>query len=78
MTATQPITKKAQAPTPGGDMKVVKVNKVTPVTQTDYLRILGEAMVQVDTPHVAEERKAVQHELHRLIYNRTQTTGANE
>jgi hypothetical protein len=29
-------------------MKVVKVNKVTPVKQTDYLRILGEAMVQAD------------------------------
>ena len=60
-------------------MKVVKVNKVTPVTQTDYLRILGEALVQVDTTATtAEERKAVQHELHRLIYNRTQTTGGNE
>jgi hypothetical protein len=59
-------------------MKVVKVNKVTPVSQTDYLRILGEAMVQVHTPPSAEERKAVQHELHRLIYNRTQTNGGAE
>lgn len=59
-------------------MKVVKVNKVTPVSQTDYLRILGEALVHVDTPSAADERKAVQHELHRLIYNRTQTTGDNE
>lgn len=59
-------------------MKVVKVNKVTPVSQTDYLRILGEALVQVHTPSAADERKAVQHELHRLIYNRTQTTGDNE
>ena len=62
-------------------MKVIKVNKVTPVTQTDYLRILGEAMVQVDTNPfglTAVERKTVQHELHRLIYNRTQTTGDDE
>ena len=29
-------------------MKYIKVNKVTPVSQTDYLRILGEAMVQVN------------------------------
>jgi hypothetical protein len=58
-------------------MKVVKVNKVTPVKQTDYLRILGEALVQVDTGAgmTAAERKATQHELHRLIYNRTQTNG---
>jgi hypothetical protein len=34
-------------------MKVVRVNKVTPVSQTDYLRLLGEAMVQIDArnPH---------------------------
>jgi len=61
-------------------MKVVKVNKVTPVKQTDYLRILGEALVQVDANAgmTAAERKAVQHELHRLIYKRTQTTGGVE
>ena len=45
-------------------MKVLRVNKVTPVTQTDYLRMLGEAMVQVEhknplTPN-AQERKEVQ------------------
>jgi hypothetical protein len=33
-------------------MKVIKVNKVTPVKQTDYLRILGEAMVQVDAKSI--------------------------
>ena len=45
-------------------MKVLRVNKVTPVTQTDYLRMLGEAMVQVETKNPlttnAQERKALQ------------------
>lgn len=61
-------------------MKVVRVNKVTPVSQTDYLRLLGEAMVHVDTNAgmTAEERKTLQHELHRLLYNRTQTNGDAE
>ncbi len=33
-------------------MKVVKVNKVTPVKQTDYLRILGEALAQVNAKSI--------------------------
>lgn len=45
-------------------MKVLRVNKVTPVTQTDYLRMLGEAMVQVETKNPlttnAQERKELQ------------------
>jgi hypothetical protein len=36
-------------------MKVIKVNKVTPVTQVDYLRILGEAMVQVDAKNISHK-----------------------
>ena len=35
-------------------MKYVKVNKVTPVSQTDYLRILGEAMVQVNAKSIGK------------------------
>ena len=45
-------------------MKILRVNKVTPVTQTDYLRMLGEAMVQVETKNPqttsAQERKELQ------------------
>jgi len=45
-------------------MKILRVNKVTPVTQTDYLRMLGEAMVQVEIKNPlttsAQERKELQ------------------
>jgi hypothetical protein len=52
-------------------MKVIKVNKVTPVKQTDYLRILGEAMVQVDakTPHKPNPVLAIR-ELPIRTYNK--------
>ena len=42
-------------------MKVKRVDKVTPVTQTDYLRMLGEVMVQIEPKNydkrTVEERK---------------------
>lgn len=61
-------------------MKVVRVNKVKPVSQTDYLRLLGEALVQANSQPTttADERRALQHELHKLIYNRPLTTGGKE
>jgi hypothetical protein len=50
-------------------MKVKRVNKVTPVTQTDYLRMLGEAVVQIEPKNydkrTVEERK----ELHVALMN---------
>jgi hypothetical protein len=50
-------------------MKVKRVNKVTPVTQTDYLRMLGEVMVQIEPKEydkrTVEERK----ELHVALMN---------
>jgi hypothetical protein len=45
-------------------MKVLRVNKVTPVTQTDYLLMLDEAMVQTQPKDTlttsAQERKELQ------------------
>jgi len=50
-------------------MKVKRVDKVTPVTQTDYLRMLGEVMVQIEPKNydkrTVEERK----ELHVALMN---------
>jgi hypothetical protein len=52
-------------------MKYLKVNKVTPVKQTDYLRILGEAMVQVDAKSIGQSRAVlVVKELPIRTYNK--------
>jgi hypothetical protein len=44
--------------------KVVRVNKVTPVTQTDYLRMLGEVMVQMEPKSYDKRTVDERKELH--------------
>lgn len=48
--------------------KYVKVNKVTPVKQTDYLAMLGEVMDKLKVT----ETKPVMEELTRVLPIRTQ------
>jgi hypothetical protein len=58
-------------------MKVLRVNKVTPVSQTDYLRMLGEALVQLDKvsaqvdvvgyqPKIVSELRDIQAAIHTM------------
>lgn len=45
-------------------MKVLRVNKVAPVSQTDYLRMLGEALVQMEPKSYDKRTVDERKELH--------------
>ena len=48
---------------------MVRVNKVTPVTQTDYLRMLGEVMVQIEPKSYDKRTVDERKELHVALMN---------
>ena len=66
-------------------MKVLRVNKVTPVSQTDYLRMLGEALVQLDKvsaqvdikgyqPKIVSELRDIQAAIHQTVSRKKELT----